>query len=120
MFAGEAFAQLAFAQIGGAFFIDSTAETITFTDSQSAQANFVGVQAETATYTTTQAASVDFAPTIAETATFTDSQAGTWATNLILLGCIFASESGGSILMFFKNINSPSQEKFDGHNHKPR
>jgi uncharacterized protein YjbI with pentapeptide repeats len=100
MFAGEAFAQLAFAEVGGAFFQVNAADTITFTDSQSAQANFVGAQAEsltltttqaaqanfvgaqaeTATYTTTQAANVNFAPTVAETATFTDTQAGAWGT----------------------------------------
>ena len=50
MFAGEAFAQLAFTEVGGAFFFDGIAETTTLTNTQASQALFAGLNAESLAY----------------------------------------------------------------------
>ena len=98
MYGEEAFAQVTFAGIGGAFFFDGIAETTTLTDTQTgvvdftvlnaeslafadldeSQFNFVGTDANNYSLADNYAATATFATDLVETLTLTDTQAGAW------------------------------------------
>lgn len=101
MFAGEAFAQTPFATISGAFFITTTDESFTLSDTYASSAAFGGATADSISFTDTQPAifnfvgtdapnfsladvytgNVGYATYVTESVTLTDSQAGAWGTN---------------------------------------